>query len=112
MIIERPKSRSRLSRQRRKTQVPEQYWGYSLQPIRFLHLLMDSSPSANISLEVFEDVGRDDGEGGRLASQTKTGLVKNPISDRAIDLWKTFANWFEAVNAGVLDVGTTTFEIY
>jgi hypothetical protein len=105
-------SRGSPLRQRRKTQVPEQYWGYSLQPIRFLHLLIDSPPSANVSLEVFEDVGRDAAEGMQLASQTKTGLVKNPISDRAADFWKTLANWFEAVSAGVLDVSTTSFEIY
>ena len=73
---------------------------------------MDSPPLANISLEVFEDVGRDSGELGQLASQTKTGLVKNPISDHATDLWKTFANWFDSVKNGILDVETTTFEIY
>lgn len=98
---------------RRSRQVPEQYLGYSLQTVRFLTLLLTLPPSASVSLEVFEDVGSDDATSNqRLASQVKSALVKNPISDRATDLWKTFANWLEAIGDGTLDLDTTRFEIY
>ncbi|MFN7921671.1 MAG: ABC-three component system protein [Bryobacteraceae bacterium] len=91
--------------------MPDQYFGYSLQAIRLLHLLLESGPGVHVSLEVFEDVGRV-GEAGALASQVKSGLVKNPIADRAVDLWKTFANWVVAVKDGDLTPETTIFEIY
>jgi hypothetical protein len=93
-------------------QVPEQYWGYSLQAVRFLHLLLEARPGAVVSLEVFEDVGCQNLNGTVLASQNKTGLVKNPISDRALELWKTFGNWLDAIDAGILDTAHTVFELY
>jgi hypothetical protein len=97
---------------RRKPQAPEQYWGYSLQAVRFLQLLLEASPGTTVSLEVFEDVGKKDQDGTTFASQTKTGLVKNPISDRALELWKTFANWLDAIDQGSLDQHQTIFELY
>lgn len=108
----RTRSRSSNRPQRRhRAQVPDQYFGYSLQSIRLLHLLLEAGPGTYVSLEVFEDVGRVD-EAGALASQVKSGLVKNPVADRAVDLWKTFANWVGAVSDGDLDPDTTIFEIY
>lgn len=97
---------------RRKTQVPEQYLGYSLQPLRCLHLLLTAPPDATISLEVFEDVGQQQGSGATLASQTKSALTTNPVSDRAPELWKTLNNWMTAISTGLLDPATTVFEIY
>jgi hypothetical protein len=97
---------------RRKTQVPEQYGGYSLQGIRFLQLLLSASSGTIVSLEVFEDVGTEKQNGRKTASQTKAGLVKNPISDRAPEFWKTFANWMDAIDEGTLDQCHTVFEIY
>jgi hypothetical protein len=88
---------------RRKTQVPEQYLGYSLQPLRCLHLLLTAPPDATISLEVFEDVGQQQGSGATLASQTKSALTTNPVSDRAPELWKTLNNWMTAISTGLLD---------
>jgi hypothetical protein len=99
-------------RPRRRTQAAEQFWGYSLQGVRLLHLLLESPESSTISLEVFEDVGREQPGGVTLASQTKTALVRNPVTDRSVDLWKTFSNWHDAVSDGVLDVHSTIFELY
>jgi hypothetical protein len=96
----------------RSSQVPEQFFGYSLQAIRFLHLLLEAPPGTLVSLEVFEDVGALAPNGGTVASQVKSGLVKNPLTDRSIDLWKTIANWVSAVEAGNLEPSTTIFEIY
>ncbi len=69
-------------------------------------------PGTLVSLEVFEDVGALAPNSGVVASQVKSGLVKNPLTDRSIDLWKTLANWVSAVEAGNLEPSTTIFEIY
>lgn len=97
---------------RKGAQVPGQLFGYSLQAIRLLSLALDASPGTVLSLEVFEDVGTVDGTGKALASQTKSGLATNPVSDRAVDLWKTFSNWLTAVASGQLSIESTHFEIY
>jgi hypothetical protein len=96
----------------RSSQVPDQFFGYSLQAIRFLHLLLEAQPGTMVSLEVFEDVGILAPNGQALASQVKSGLVKNPLTDRSVDLWKTLANWVSAVAAGNLKPTTAIFEIY
>jgi hypothetical protein len=97
---------------RKSAQVPGQLFGYSLQAIRLLSLALDASPGTVLSLEVFEDVGTVDDTGNALASQTKSGLETNPVSDRAVDLWKTFSNWLTAVASGQLSIASTHFEIY
>jgi len=108
LLEEKPLSPGR----RRKPQAPEQYWGYSLQAVRFLQLLLEASPGTTVSLEVFEDVGKKDQDGTTFASQTKTGLAKNPLSDRALELWKTFANWLDTIDQGSLNQHQTIFELY
>ncbi len=97
---------------RKSAQVPGQLFGYSLQPIRLLSLALDAAEGTALSLEVFEDVGAVSEAGGALASQTKSALETNPVSDKAIDLWKTFSNWKTAVNSGQISLATTKFEIY
>lgn len=97
---------------RKSAQVPGQLFGYSLQAIRLLDLALDASPGTVLSLEVFEDVGTVDETGKALASQTKSGLETNPVSDRAVDLWKTFSNWLTAVASGQLSLASSRFEIY
>jgi len=97
---------------RKSAHVPGQLFGYSLQPIRLLSLALDAPAGTTLSLEVFEDVGSVDGAGNAIASQTKTGLESNPVSDKSVDLWKTFSNWKAAVNSGQLALATTQFEIY
>ena len=76
---------------RRTPQVPGQMFGYSLQAIRLLSLALDASPGTVLSLEVFEDVGTVNEAGNTVASQTKSGLETNPISDRAVDFGKPLA---------------------
>lgn len=96
----------------RTSQAPDQYLGYSLQTTRFLMHLLDAEPDWVISLEVFEDVGVETAKGNRLAEQTKSTSGSNPVSNRAIDLWKTFGNWVELVKSGDLDPKTTQFQLY
>lgn len=97
---------------RRSAQVPAQLFGYSLQATRLLQLLLDAPTGSCVSLEVFEDVGVDQSDGRRVASQVKSGLVKNPLADRSTELWKTLANWCDAIERGDLNPSRTTFEIY
>ena len=97
---------------RKSAQVPGQFFGYSLQSIRLLDLALDAAPGTVLSLEVFEDVGTVDVTGNVLASQTKSGLETNPVSDRAVDLWKTLSNWLTAVAAGQIPIVSAHFEIY
>jgi hypothetical protein len=97
---------------RKSTQVPGQLFGYSLQPIRLLSLALDAAEGTTLSLEVFEDVGAVDEFGNAFASQTKSALGTNPVSDKSIDLWKTFSNWKTAVSSGQISLATTKFEIY
>ena len=93
-------------------QVPKQYYGYSLQCTECVNLLLDSDPGSVVSVEVFEDVGVTKLNGKVRAVQTKSGSGANPISDSAVDLWKTFRNWIDQVNAGNLLPEKTQFEIF
>jgi hypothetical protein len=74
---------------------------------------LDAAAGTTVSLEVFEDVGEERPDGTKRAVQTKsiTGST-NPVSDRSVGLWKTLANWVNAVQAGTLIVGSTIFELY
>lgn len=98
--------------QKSSNQVPWQYLGYSLQPVRFLVRLIEGDSDSNVSLEAFEDIGVETSNGHRTAEQDKSAPRSNPVSDRATELWKTFSNWIHAVQSGQLDPEITTFEIY
>ena len=74
--------------------------------------LPDVPPDWTVSLEVFEDVGVETHEGNRIAEQDKSTREGNPVSDRAVDLWKTFSNWIDAAQSGELNPQTTIFELY
>ena len=97
---------------KRSTHVPGQYGGYSLQATRMLAKLLDAPPGSAVSLEVFEDVGTESADGHRTAEQVKSTLDGNPVSDRAVDLWKTLSNWVDAVRDGELHIGKASFEIH
>lgn len=100
------------SAQRRTSQAPGQYLGYSLQSTRFLGRLLEADRDWFVSLEVFDDVGVQTSRGHIIAEQTKSSLKGNPVYDRAVDLWKTFSNWVDAVESGQLDIDKSSFEIY
>lgn len=93
------------------THVPYQFLGYSLQQTVLLLRLLQADKDTVLSLEVFDDVGieKDD---EKKAVQVKSAQAHNPLSNRALDLWKTLSNWIDAVNSGELDTDNTVFEIY
>src|SRR6202022_2759442 len=100
------------SASRKSSHVPAQALGYLIQPIRLLQLLLDAPADSFVTLEVFEDVGLETRNGQRIASQVKTGLVKNPLTDKSPEFWKTLANWCAAIDRRELDPEQTIFEIY
>ena len=64
---------------RRSARVPEQYWGYSLQAVRFLQLLMESSAGSSVSLE-----GRERTRYTRLAPQSSNSGSCDAANARTI----------------------------
>ncbi|MGN9403817.1 ABC-three component system protein [Pseudomonas syringae] len=95
-----------------KSSVPGQYFGFSIQPTRqCLHLLLAPAGS-HVALEILDDTDVVQPDGEVLVEQSKSGLVTNPISDWSIDLWKTFANWIDTIEAGHIDLAHTRFHLY
>jgi hypothetical protein len=91
---------------------PGQYYGFSIQPTRqCLHLLLAPAGSV-VALEVLDDTDVVQPDGEVIVEQSKSGMVTNPISDWSIDLWKTFANWIDAIEAGHIDLARTRFHLY
>ncbi len=95
-----------------KTAAAGQALGYSLQYDRVFYRLLTSPPSSIVSMEVFDDVGVERPDKTVLAEQDKSSLDGNPVSDRSVDLWKTLANWAEAVSSGQLSPEKTTFFLW
>src|SRR5271165_6578131 len=85
--------------------------GFSLQATRFLVRLLQASPVEVICLEVFDDIGVERADGSKIAEQNKTNRSHNPLSDRAVDPWKTFGIWNDARLCGDLDPHNTSFVI-
>lgn len=104
--------KAKKSQNRKTPHVPGQYAGYSLQTTRCLSRLLEATPDSYCSIEVFDDVGIVSDDGKKTAEQVKSTQGGNPVSDRSVDLWKTFSNWIDAVEAGEVQLGNTKFEIY
>lgn len=100
------------SRTKRKTEVPGQALGYSLQFTRLTHLLLQAPEGSFCSLELLDDVAQEDSSGAVKLVQSKSALTANPAADRAKSLWKTLANWVELVATPGLEVDKTIFELY
>jgi hypothetical protein len=69
-------------------------------------------PNVFCSLEVLDDVAQQNSDGSAYVIQSKSALGANPVSDRAISLWKTLANWARAISSGVIGADKTQFELY
>lgn len=95
-----------------KSNAPGQLLGYALQFPRALYHLLKCGPGEAVSVEVLGDVATLTLEGGVIAEEDKSSIVGNPITDRSIDLWKTFSNWIIAIKNDDLDVIKTKFVLY
>jgi hypothetical protein len=98
-------------RPRVKSAAPGQYLGFSLQQVRLCHHLLRVPDEASVSLEYADDVAVHGPGGIRLLEQSKSALTGNPASDRAEELWKTFANWADQCEDG-LEPSITDFQLY
>jgi len=86
---------------------------YSLQFTRFLTHLLNAGPGSFVSMESLDDVGIEYEDGTFLGEQAKSVTGKeNPISDRAVDFWKTFSNWINAAIKNELPPSTSKYIIY
>ena len=95
-----------------KGSAPGQYLGYALQPVRLCYHLLTCQEGSAVSIEYLDDVAVAQPNGRTILEQTKSALTQNPVSDWSVDLWKTFANWIDNINSGLVDPNNTTFQIY
>ncbi|MFJ7663905.1 ABC-three component system protein [Lysinibacillus sp. NPDC097162] len=95
------------------THVPDKVYAYSIQVKHALYELIQNNGVKNVSVEVFEDVGVETLDNSKKAVQMKSSLSNNnPVSNRAVDLWKTLYNWLISIELGELDVGNTSFTLF
>jgi len=89
------------------------YLGFSLQQVRLCYYLLCVPADASVSIEYMDDVAVHYADGRVLLEQCKSALSSsNPISDWSEDLWKTTANWLDAVEAKQVDGAKSSFHIY
>jgi hypothetical protein len=90
---------------KRSTQVPGQFYGYSLQITRVVAHLLRTHQGQSVSVEHVDDVATADAQGATI-EQDKSGLSHNPVGNRSIELWKTLHNWVLAIREGALQQDT------
>ena len=88
------------------------YLGFALQPVRLCTQLLKCPDGAQVSLELLDDVAVHAADGSVEVEQIKSATRQNPTSDWSDELWKTFANWLDALAAGQLTIGQTRFTLY
>ena len=81
------------------------YLGFALQPVRLRTHLLKCPDGAQVSLELLDDVAVHAADGSVEVEQVKSATRQNPTSDWSDELWKTFANWLDALSAGQLTSG-------
>lgn len=97
-------------KKRRSTNVPGQFYGYSLQITRVIAHFLRARQGQAVSIEHLDDVATHTNE-GVIAEQDKSGLAHNPVADRSPELWKTLANWVRSIRGGALK-SDTKFLLY
>ena len=90
---------------KKSTQVPGQFYGYSLQLTRLVAHLLRARPGQSVFLEYLDDVATADAQQMTL-EQDKSGLAHNPVANRSIELWKSLHNWVGAIRDGALKQDT------
>lgn len=95
------------------THVPDKVYAYSLQIRHMMYELLNCKDGDAVSVEVFDDIGIERADGTIEAIQTKSALSnRNPVSDRAKDLWKTLYNWLLAVQVKEIDIECTNCKLF
>lgn len=89
-----------------------QLLGYTLQYPRALCHLLRADPGSIVCIEVLGDVATVSSADQVLAEEDKSSLMGNPVTDRSVDLWKTFSNWVNDVKSGKLTLSLTRFLLF
>jgi hypothetical protein len=89
-----------------------QLFGYSLQFPRALLRLLEADVGAKVGIEVCGDVAVFFPEGGVLSEEDKSSLTGNALTNLSSNLWKTFYNWINAINAGEMNPECDRFVLY
>jgi hypothetical protein len=89
-----------------------QFLGYAIQFPRALIHILRSGPGDSVCIEVLGDVAWIANDGRVIAEEDKSSITGNPLTDRSVDLWKTFSNWIRAINNRELDINKTKFLLY
>jgi hypothetical protein len=91
---------------------PGPYLGFALQPVRLCYHLLTCAKGARVSLEYLDDVAIHNPDNTFILEQTKSALKQNPLSDWAVDLWKTLANWLDGASSGKIVLKKSQFRLY
>ena len=91
---------------------PGQLLGYSLQFPRALLRLLEISPGGAVGIEINGDVSVFFPEGIILSEEDKSSMLGNPLTDRSVNLWKTFYNWCSMLQSEGLSVSNMRFVLY
>lgn len=91
---------------------PGQLFGYTIQYPRALLKLLESKKGEKVAIEVYGDVAVISTNNAIQSEEDKSSLNKNPVTNRSVDLWKTFYNWIKAIHANILNVDTDHFVLY
>ena len=92
------------------THVPDKVYAYTLQVRHMMYELLECGKEDAVSVEVIDDIGVEKKDGTVIAIQAKSALSKgNPVSNRAVDLWKSLSNWLEAINEGEIIIEKATY---
>lgn len=71
--------------------------GFEFQDLVFIEKLLALKPGESLGLEVFDDIHLETISNQVLLYQVKHSLSGDNITDRDCDLWKTLANWLQAL---------------
>lgn len=89
-----------------------QMLGYTAQQTRLCFKLLRAENGMAVSCEVLGDIGEHSPDGTVRLTESKSTKDANPVSNHAVDLWKTLANWVQTVNQCRLDPSRTRFELF
>ncbi|GHT17658.1 hypothetical protein FACS1894189_3980 [Planctomycetales bacterium] len=67
---------------------------------------------AKVGIEVCADVSLHYPDGSKKVEEDKSSLIKNPLTNRSNNLWKTFFNWVSMVNEGKLNTDIDRVVLY
>lgn len=97
---------------KKSSEVPEQFYGYSIQLPRMAVHLFDADVDTSVCLEHIDDIATLGPAGEAELEQSKSSFTDNPIADRALAFWKTLSNWVDVARQKRIDVQKTRFRLH